>query len=50
MTIPFISASVIEELFPLVAYGLVYGLGLASIVAALSWMVLTFSKLMHKIT
>ena len=46
----FLSAVVIEDLFPLVDYGLIYGLGLASIVAALSWMVLTFSKLMHKIT
>lgn len=46
----FLSAVVIEDLFPLVGYGLIYGLGLASIVAALSWMVLTFSKLMHKIT
>ena len=45
----FLSAAVIEDLFPLVGYGLIYGLGLASIVAALSWMVLTFSKLMHKI-
>ena len=46
----FLSAAVIEDLFPLVGYGLIYGMGLASIVAALSWMVLTFSKLMHKIT
>ena len=46
----FLSAAVIEDLLPLVGYGLIYGMGLASIVAALSWMVLTFSKLMHKIT
>lgn len=45
----FLSAEVIDELFPLVGYGLIYGLGLSSITAALSWMVLTFSKLMHKI-
>lgn len=43
-------ASVIDELLPLVGYGLLYGLGLSSIVAALSWMVLLFSKLMHKIS
>ena len=43
-------ASVIEELFPLIGYGLIYGLGLSAIVSALSWMVLLFSKLMHKIT
>ena len=45
----YIYASVIEELVPLFGYGLLYGLGLSSVIAALSWIAVLFSKLMHKI-
>ena len=44
----YLYASVIEELIPLFGSGIIIGLGMALVLSALSWTVLTFTKLMYK--
>ena len=46
--IAYLYPTVVEELIPLFGYGLIIGLGMALVLSALSWTVLTFTKLMYK--
>ena len=48
--IEYIYPSVVYELIPLFGYGLIIGLGMALVLSALSWTVITFTRLMYKMT